>query len=59
MKKITSIICFLLITQFAWTQKMRSIQEFGVKPENSAALNKENLQKAIDWASPLGAALWI
>lgn len=59
MKKITSILCFLLITQFAWAQKMRSIQEFGVKPENSAVVNKQNLQKAIDWASPLGAALWI
>lgn len=37
----------------------RSIQEFGVKPENSAAVNKVNLQKAIDWASTIGASLWV
>lgn len=37
----------------------KSIQEFGVKPENSAALNKENLQKAIDWASLSGSALFV
>ncbi len=36
-----------------------SIQKFGVKPENSAALNKMNLQKAIDWASVRGAALQV
>lgn len=37
----------------------RSIREFGVLPENSPELNRENLQKAIDWASPLGAALFV
>ena len=37
----------------------KSIQDFGVKPENDAALNKTNLQKAIDWASEKGAALWV
>ncbi len=36
-----------------------SIQAFGVRPENSAAVNKENLQKAIDWASVRGAALLV
>jgi len=34
-----------------------SIQDFDVKPGNSAAVNKVNLQKAIDWASAQGAAL--
>lgn len=52
---ILAIVCF----QFSLASEMKSIQEFGVKPENSAALNKINLQKAIDWASPLGAALWV
>ena len=36
-----------------------SIQNFDVKPENSAAVNKVNLQKAIDWASASGSALFI
>lgn len=36
-----------------------SIQKFDVKPGNSAAINKINLQKAIDWASTSGAALYI
>ena len=36
-----------------------SIQSFGVLPANSAALNKTNLQKAIDWASDRGAALYV
>lgn len=36
-----------------------SIRHFGVLPSNPSALNKENLQKAIDWASPRGAALYV
>ena len=36
-----------------------SIQNFDVKPKNSAAVNKINLQKAIDWASEKGAALYV
>jgi len=36
-----------------------SIQKFGVKPENSAAVNAVNLQKAIDWASDRGAGLYV
>ena len=38
---------------------LKSIQEFGVLPANSAAVNKNNLQKAIDWAHPRGAALFV
>jgi hypothetical protein len=37
----------------------RSIREFGVLPTNSPAENKINIQKAIDWASPRGAALFV
>jgi hypothetical protein len=59
MKKIVFIFCVISTLQSSWSQSMRSIQEFGVKPENTASVNKENLQKAIDWASPLGAALWV
>lgn len=36
-----------------------SIQQFGVKPGNSASKNKINFQKAIDWASARGAALFV
>lgn len=37
----------------------KSIRDFGVLPANSAATNKANLQKAIDWASERGAALFV
>ena len=37
----------------------RSIRSFGVLPENSASLNKTNLQKAIDWATNSGATLFV
>ncbi|MCF7972409.1 MAG: hypothetical protein K9N55_01195 [Phycisphaerae bacterium] len=37
----------------------RSIRSFDVTPDNTAAVNKVNLQKAIDWASQSGAALWV
>jgi hypothetical protein len=38
---------------------LRSIQEFGVLPGNSAAENAVALQAAIDWASPRGGALYV
>lgn len=37
----------------------KSIRDFGVLPTNSGATNKKNLQKAIDWASERGAALFV
>jgi hypothetical protein len=37
----------------------RSIQEFGVRPGQSAADNAAALQQAIDWASPRGGALLV
>jgi len=37
----------------------RSIREFGVLPSNSPAVNRDNLQKAIDWASRCGGALYV
>jgi hypothetical protein len=43
----------------AQTPPMKSIREFGVLPTNDAATNKQNLQKAIDWAHPRGAALYV
>ncbi|MDP6041158.1 MAG: hypothetical protein QGG64_21590 [Candidatus Latescibacteria bacterium] len=38
---------------------IRSIQEFGVVPGNTPAENAASLQKAIDWAAPRGAALFV
>ena len=58
MKKLLfafTVCCF----QFSFASEMKSIQEFDVKPGNSPALNKINLQKAIDWASVSGVALWV
>jgi len=36
-----------------------SIREFGVTPTNTPAANKAALQRAIDWAAPRGAALFV
>lgn len=36
-----------------------SIRKFGVLPQNTPELNRDNLQKAIDWASERGAALFV
>jgi hypothetical protein len=52
-------ICLPLLLQAKDGNLMKSIQEFGVLPKNSGAVNKINLQKAIDWASPRGAALFV
>jgi len=38
---------------------LKSIRDFGVLPTNTAAINMDNLQKAIDWAHPRGAALYV
>jgi len=53
---------FILIMfgiNFLYASESTSIQKFNVKPENSASVNKVNLQKAIDWASASGSALWV
>jgi len=50
------LICFFSSTK---ATEPVSIQQFGVKPGNSAKENKANLQKAIDWASEKGAALFV
>jgi hypothetical protein len=43
----------------ATSSEKTGIQDFDVKPENSPAVNKVNLQKAINWASERGAALYV
>jgi len=52
------LIAFSTLSLKAASEKT-SIQDFNVKPENSSAENKVNLQKAIDWASERGAALYV
>ena len=37
----------------------KSIRDFNVLPKNTAEVNTRNLQKAIDWASTYGAALYV
>lgn len=52
------LVLMLSVNQLKASEKI-SIQDFNVKPGNSAAVNKANLQKAIDWASTSGAALFV
>ncbi len=42
-----------------WTPLCRSICDFGVLQSGDADVNRVNLQKAIDWAAPRGAALFV
>jgi hypothetical protein len=60
-KRATVIVALICLCQCAIARGnvMKSIQEFGVLPTNSPEVNKANLQKAIDWASSRGAALYV
>ena len=49
----------IIMVHFSFAQEMKSIQYFDVKPDNKPDENKINLQKAIDWASETGSALWV
>jgi len=60
---ILAVLLFIL-SPFTEAQNVaesnsKSIQTFGVLPENDAETNRINLQKAIDWASKSGAALFV
>lgn len=59
MKKNLILIVLALSTVGGLAAELKSIKDFGVKPGNSAALNKVNLQKAIDWATSTGTALYV
>jgi len=54
---LTLILIFSL--KLLGASDSKSIREFDVSPENSPALNTINLQKAIDWASESGSALFV
>lgn len=53
------ILLFIFLGSNGNILTTKSIQDFGVKPDNSASVNKINLQKAIDWASERGAVLFV
>ncbi len=55
--KLTLLLC--LVSFVAFGQGIKSIRDFGVLPTNTPQQNKENLQKAIDWATEYGAALFV
>lgn len=56
---LSGILLLFSLSSFCNPLITKSIQEFGVKPGNSAAENKVNLQKAINWASERGEALYV
>jgi len=58
-KNILFLVILICFFSSAKATEPVSIQQFGVKPGNSAKENKANLQKAIDWASEKGAALFV
>jgi hypothetical protein len=60
------LTCLMPLTAFAGMasesasyNSLPSIRAFGVSPTNSAAANRDALQRAINWASPRGAALFV
>lgn len=55
---MSALVCAALIGGLA-AGPMRSLRDFGVSPQNSAAENAAKLQAAIDWASPRGEALYL
>ena len=57
--KLFIILSLLMGTLAVRSAELISIQNFNVKPENSPAINKINLQKAIDWATTGGTALYV
>jgi len=59
MKKDSLLVCVFMAVAVVCYSQSPSIQKFGVKPGNSAAVNKQNLQKAIDWATATGTALFV
>lgn len=59
MKHSLFFTLFLLCCFAVKGETMKSIQEFGVLPQNSPQTNTENLQKAIDWAAESGTALYV
>ncbi len=58
-RKLLILVIFIHGCIFSVASGLTSIRQFDVRPENDASVNKINLQKAIDWASVSGAALFV
>lgn len=59
MNRLMALVVFWMAIAGAFAAPYKSLSDFGMAATNSAAANKEALQKAIDWASPRGAALFL
>lgn len=60
MKKIlVSLLLSTFLISYGYSLTGKNIREFNVLPKNDGKTNARNLQKAIDWASQYGAALWV
>jgi len=59
MKLWNLMVCFFCAASLVRAEGYKSLTDFGLSPTNTAAANKAALQKAIDWASPRGAALFL
>lgn len=57
--KIRLVFILLFIPIVGLAGNYKSIQDFNVLPDNDPFVNKSNLQKAINWASASGSALWV
>src|SRR5690554_6428700 len=53
------LVVSILLTANVTAAEWHSIREFGVIPQNDPRENRDNLQKAIDWASEMGVALYV
>ena len=59
MKRTIIYILFSVLVLAAQAQGWVSVQAIGVLPSNSAEVNRQNLQQAIDKMSPLGGVLYV
>ena len=58
-KYFFEILILIFFCSNITASNLKSIRYFGVKPGNSATVNRINLQKAIDWATQSGSALFV
>ena len=59
MRKFLMVLAAVMWSVVVAAQAPRSIQEYGVLPTNTPEVNRANLQRAIDEASLVGAALYV
>ncbi|MBX3256757.1 MAG: hypothetical protein KF862_21655 [Chitinophagaceae bacterium] len=57
--KLILVLLFACNSFLVFAQQGKSIKDFKVLPQNDPQTNTANLQKAIDWASATGAALFV